>query len=52
MGNKLQAIGLPATLLLNREGREIGRLVGPAKWDSEDAVRLVRTAIEITRPAG
>ena len=25
--------GLPTTVLLDREGREIGRLVGPAEWD-------------------
>lgn len=49
IGNKLQAIGLPATLLLDRDGNEIGRLVGPAKWDSPDALRLVRTAITTTR---
>lgn len=49
IGNKLQAIGLPATLLLDRDGKEIGRLVGPAKWDSPDALRLVRTVIKNTR---
>jgi thiol-disulfide isomerase/thioredoxin len=49
IGTKLQAIGLPATLLIDRDGKEIGRLVGPAKWDSDDALRLVRTAILKTR---
>jgi hypothetical protein len=38
----LRALGLPVTLLIDREGREIGRLLGPAEWDSEDAVRLIR----------
>jgi len=38
----LKAVGLPTTLLLDKEGREIGRLVGPAEWDSEDAKHLVR----------
>jgi thiol-disulfide isomerase/thioredoxin len=28
------AIGIPTTLLLDRDGREIGRLVGAAQWDS------------------
>jgi hypothetical protein len=38
-------VGLPATLLLDAEGREIGRLLGPAEWDSEDAKRLIRAAV-------
>ena len=41
----LKSFGLPTTLLLNREGREIGRLVGPAEWDSQDAYALIRAAI-------
>lgn len=28
------ALGLPTTLLIDARGREIGRLVGPATWDS------------------
>ena len=38
-------IGMPTTLLLDRKGREIGRLVGPAEWDSEETVRLIEAAI-------
>jgi thiol-disulfide isomerase/thioredoxin len=38
----LRVIGLPATLLIDPEGREIGRLLGPAEWDSDDAKRLIR----------
>jgi thiol-disulfide isomerase/thioredoxin len=41
----LQAIGLPASVLVDREGREIGRLLGPADWDSPEAERLISTAI-------
>lgn len=41
----LKAIGMPATLLLDAEGREIGRLVGPAEWDSDEAKALIRAAI-------
>ena len=40
------AIGLPTTLLLDKDGRIVGRMVGPAKWDSEDAARLVGALIE------
>ena len=45
-GTHLKAIGMPTTLLINREGLEVGRLVGPAKWDSEDAKRLIRETIK------
>lgn len=33
--------GLPTTILLGRDGREIGRLVGAAEWDSDEAVALI-----------
>jgi thiol-disulfide isomerase/thioredoxin len=45
MGSTLRAAGLPATLLLDRQGREIGRLLGPAEWDGEDAKRLIASAM-------
>ena len=41
----LQGVGLPTTLLIDRQGREIGRLVGPAEWNSADAQALVKKAI-------
>ena len=44
-GNKIGAGGLPATLILDREGREIARLVGPAEWDSPAAQDIIRAAI-------
>jgi len=43
--DKLKAIGLPASILIDRQGREIGRMFGPAKWDGADAERLIRAAI-------
>lgn len=46
LSSVLKAIGLPSTLLLDSEGREIGRLVGPAEWDSEDAKRLIRSVLK------
>jgi thiol-disulfide isomerase/thioredoxin len=45
IGSQLRVAGLPATLLLDREGREIGRLTGPAEWDSADAKRLILAAL-------
>jgi thiol-disulfide isomerase/thioredoxin len=43
--SQLKAVGLPATLLIDAQGREIGRLTGPAEWDSEDARRLVQAVL-------
>ena len=40
----LKIVGMPTTLLIGRDGREIGRLVGPAEWDSDDAKALIRAA--------
>jgi thiol-disulfide isomerase/thioredoxin len=42
----LGILGLPTTLIIDREGRERGRLVGPAEWDDAAAVDLVRRAME------
>ncbi len=44
--NPLGAIGLPATYLIDRQGNEIGRILGPADWASEDALRLVAAALK------
>ncbi|MGH6865120.1 MAG: TlpA family protein disulfide reductase [Methyloceanibacter sp.] len=41
----LKAVGMPTTLLLDREGREMGRLVGPADWAALEAKTLVEAAI-------
>jgi thiol-disulfide isomerase/thioredoxin len=45
IGTQLKVAGLPATLLLDRDGREIGRLTGPAEWDSAEAKRLILAAL-------
>ena len=34
--------GLPTTILIDRDGSEVGRVVGPAEWDSDEAVALIR----------
>lgn len=41
----LRIIGMPTTFLIDEEGREVGRLVGPAHWDSEDAKKLIRETV-------
>jgi len=44
----LKAPGLPLSVLLDRNGNEIGRLIGPAEWDSDEAVRLIEAALAET----
>jgi thiol-disulfide isomerase/thioredoxin len=46
----IRAVGMPTTLLIDREGREIGRLVGPADWASPEAKTLIEAAIAAARP--
>jgi len=43
----VQSVGLPTTLLIDRNGKEVGRLLGPADWASDEAQNLVK--VEITK---
>ncbi len=45
LGRSFGAFGLPTTVLINRQGIEVGRLVGPAEWDSDESVALIRHLI-------
>ncbi len=38
----LNVVGLPTTLLIDREGREIGRTVGSAEWDNPKLITVIR----------
>ncbi len=38
----LRTYGLPTTLLIDSRGRELGRMIGPAEWNSPDARTLIR----------
>ena len=38
----LHAVGVPMTVLIDREGREVARKMGPAEWDSPDIVAIIR----------
>jgi thiol-disulfide isomerase/thioredoxin len=40
-----EVFGMPTTILINREGKELGRLIGPAEWDSNQAKALITAAI-------
>ncbi|RUU00042.1 TlpA family protein disulfide reductase [Mesorhizobium sp. USDA-HM6] len=45
----LGAVGLPMTLLIDRDGKEIGRLIGPAEWDSPEMMEFIRGHIAASR---
>ena len=38
----LTTVGVPTTLLIDQEGREIGRVLGPAEWDSPEVEAVIR----------
>ncbi len=42
---RMGVVGLPTTLLIDRQGREIGRLIGPAEWDREEVKKLIAATI-------
>jgi thiol-disulfide isomerase/thioredoxin len=43
----LATYGLPTTLVLDRQGQELGRLVGPAEWDAQDMVAFLKSIIAV-----
>ena len=45
------ALGLPVTLILDRDGREIARLAGEAEWDGPNAKAILTRVIEMTAPS-
>ncbi len=42
----LGAPGVPTTLLIDRDGREVARKMGPAEWDGAEMSALIRHQIE------
>jgi thiol-disulfide isomerase/thioredoxin len=51
---QLGLIGIPGTLLINPDGEEIGRKLGPAEWDSPQVIALLREhfGLEAAKAAG
>ena len=39
---RVRALGLPTSLLIDRSGEEIGRVIGPAEWDSSEIIAFVK----------
>lgn len=44
----LGAVGIPTTLLIDREGREVARKLGPAEWDSPEIVHAIRLRLGLS----
>ncbi len=45
VGRALQVKGLPTTILADREGREVARVIGQAAWDSDKIVDIIRRCV-------
>jgi hypothetical protein len=41
-----KVVGLPTTILVGKDGCEIGTVAGPAEWDSPDAKALLAAAAQ------
>ena len=46
----LGLVGIPTTVLIDRQGREIGRRTGPAEWDGAEAVRMFEGYLNEAKP--
>ncbi|MES1989966.1 MAG: TlpA disulfide reductase family protein [Pseudomonadota bacterium] len=44
---KVKGFGLPTTILITADGREAGRIVGPAHWNSDEARALIAEAVRL-----
>ena len=42
-----QAVGLPLTILFDKQGREFARAFGPQKWDDPAAIAYIREVSDI-----
>ncbi|MEZ5930672.1 MAG: TlpA disulfide reductase family protein [Alphaproteobacteria bacterium] len=49
-GRTLKAPGLPTTLIIDRRGNEVGRVLGDAEWDGEDVAALLQAVIAEDQP--
>ena len=47
----LHAVDVPTTLLIDRDGREVGRKIGPAEWDSPEVIALLREHLGLSDSA-
>lgn len=52
LGRAFDVRGLPATFVINAEGQIVGKMVGPADWDSDEVVALVNYYLDAGRESG
>ena len=43
---KLKKFGLPGTILVDPQGREIGRIIGAVEWDAAEIIAFLRGILE------
>ena len=41
-----RALGMPTSVLIDAQGCEIATIAGPAEWASDDAVKLIKAAVQ------
>ena len=41
-----KALGMPTSLLVDGQGCEIANIAGPAEWASDDAIKLIKAAVQ------
>ncbi len=46
LAREMGVMGLPVTVILDRDGNEIARLMGDAEWDSDSAKAILKTVID------
>jgi thiol-disulfide isomerase/thioredoxin len=46
LASRLRSFAMPTTLLIGPDGRELGRLAGPAEWASPDALAFLEAAMK------
>ncbi len=47
---KLSVIGVPTTLLIDAEGREVARYIGPAQWDRPEVIATINRYLLARKP--
>jgi hypothetical protein len=39
-------LGMPTSVLVDGQRCEIGTIAGPAEWSSDDAIKLIKAAVQ------
>lgn len=45
---RMKGYGLPTTVLIAPDGNELGRIVGPAEWNTPEAKALIEAALKLS----